>query len=236
MFSLIVSYYSAPQMLRRQLDEAKDYPDSLKVIVIDDGSPVKAQSVFEKGDRASLYRITQDVAWNRGMARNLGAYVSETPWIIQVDIDHVLPAECADRLVTHLVTPGFWYRFPRFRVGKADFTRKKDAIPENQEFGQIHPHIDSYLIEKHRYWPGYDERYAGVLGGGVPFLTDLTARMGEPHILPEDIHLNVYTSDKIKDASVKSLSRDPIHYQKRREELAGTRSTSILNYQWERVR
>jgi glycosyltransferase involved in cell wall biosynthesis len=236
MITLILPYYNAPQMLRRQLDEVARYPGTIKTIVVDDGSPVKAQGVFKKGDRASLYRITEDVAWNRGQARNLGAYVADTEWIIQVDIDHILPVACAERLVK-LDLQNHWYRFPRFRVGKADYTRKKDFIDPNIEYGRIHPHIDSYLIPRKMYWMtgGYDERYSGCLGGGSPFLSRLTKQFGEPLMLPDDIFLEVHTSSSVQDASVSELSRDTAEYQRRRALYGDSKPVSILNYPWEKV-
>src|SRR5690606_20765835 len=68
----------------------------------------------------------------------------------------------------------------------------------------------SYLVEREIYWKagGYDEDYAGCLGGGSEFLRRLEATAGPPLLLPDPICLHVYTRDKIKDASDWSLSRD----------------------------
>ena len=140
--TLIISVYNQPLMIARQMEEISKYPDGIKVIVVDDAS----KEMPEVLDRVDLYRIEIDVQWNRGQARNIGAYVCETEWLIQVDTDHILPAECIEPLLAFEADPMHWYRFPRFRVGRADETRKKDKLHHMKKFGRIHEHIDSYLM------------------------------------------------------------------------------------------
>lgn len=242
MITLILPYYRQTNILLAQLDVIDQYPDGLRVIVVDDGSPEPAKDVIgvlglkSRKDYLSLYRINEDIPWNRGEARNLGAYVATTDWIIQADIDHILPAECAERLVNMSLRGHSWYRFPRFRVGKADSTRKKDLIPETQDFGAVKPHQDSYLIPRTMFLSRpYDERYSGCLGGGTPFLTIMEAAYGAPKLLPEDIFLFVYTSDKIPDASITTLSRDTSEYARRREKFGDVPPTKMLLHPWHKV-
>jgi hypothetical protein len=137
-------------------------------------------------------------------------------------------------LVTE-VEPCFWYRFARFRVGKADETRKKDLIPDEKEFGEIKPHIDSYLVTKEIYWKagGYDESYSGCLGGGSPFLEQL-AIAAPMKLLPEDIHLHVYTRHVIPDASISTLSRDTSEYKRRRAVIGKVKGKNPLRFKWHR--
>lgn len=247
-FTLIVPYYRNVEMLKRQLKEFVDYPEAIRVVIVDDGSPEPAEDVINDSGlswtqfvgRLQLYRINQDIPWNRGGARNLGATVCQTDWLMHMDIDHVLPSYCAHRL---LKTDGLnslkWYRFPRFRVGKADETRMKDSLAREATFGAIKPHIDSYLCTKNLYWlvGGYDEDYSGCLGGGSPFLKQLeqAAPVG---LMPSDVHLHVYTRSACADASDFSLSRDTAEYTARRtaKERAGrTKATKPLRFAWQRV-
>lgn len=239
--SLILPYWMQPKMLRKQLNTIAEYPPEIEVIVVDDCSEIPAESVLEDFDKISLYRVTERRDWNRSMCRNLGAKVAETPWIIQVDTDHVLPPDAAARLLEHGLNPGSWYRFPRFRVGKADETRNKDAIPRDQEYGQIHEHTDSYLITKANYWRtgGYDPDYAGCLGGGGAFLARLEKMLGPSASLPIDIHLEVHTRHSIPDASVSGLNRDTSEYKRRKKEKEARGDTTPKNpirYPYERVR
>lgn len=240
MYTLIISYYNQPEMLQAQLAVIRDYP-AIQVMIVDDGSPQPAKRCIDRRRfrhsevKLSLYRIKEDIPWNRSEARNLGAYRSETGWIIQVDCDHILPADCAKQLLEFSPRLDKWYRFPRIRIGKADSTRKKDQISPDAGKGKIHPHQDSYLIRKDWFMQSpYDERYSGCLGGGTPFLSRMIQLKGEPLLLPDDIYLEVYTMDKIKDASV-DLSRDTSEYARRRAKIADACPTQMLMYPWEQV-
>lgn len=239
--TLIVPYYRNAAMLERQMQEWIDYPNSIKVIVVDDGSPEPAKNVLGPFvGNVEVYRILQDIPWNRGGARNLGAKVADTKWIMHIDIDHILPAACAETMMKTRLTPGVeWYRFRRFRVGRADATRRKDAIADDVEFGEIKPHGDSYLCTRELYWRvgGYDEDYSGCLGGGSPFLKQLE-RAAPVAIFPGEVCLNVHTRDSVPDASDFSLSRDTSEYSRRRKEKerrGDTRAKNPLRFKWERV-
>jgi glycosyltransferase involved in cell wall biosynthesis len=237
--SLILSYYRGPRMLRAQLDAVAEYPDGYTVIVVDDGSPEPAEDVISNADRVALYRIDKDIPWNRGGARNLGAQVAITRWIVQLDLDHVLPPAAASVLLKVCVDPRAWYRFPRWRIGQADETRRKDTIPDFLEIGPVKPHIDSYLCTRALYWKagGYNEDFSGCLGGGSPFLAEL-AKAGPLKLLPEPVHLCVYTRHAIQDASVSTLDRSTDEYARRRRALerAGRiRGHDPVRFEWRRV-
>lgn len=218
--TVVLPYYRQPLMLARQLEEWVQFPLGFEFVVVDDGSEEAAEPVIReflatRGDimlarELRLFRITVDIPWNRGGARNLGTQQARTPWLIHLDTDHVLPASTAPSLLAFNPAPDRWYRFRRWRQGRADFTRKKDKLPPETRFGEIHPHIDSYLIESQTYWRagGYDEDYSGCLGGGTAFLRRLEASAGPPLIAPDPAALHVYTTDVIADASVRTLSRD----------------------------
>jgi len=225
--TLCVPYYRQPRMLEQQLKNWLEYPDPVRFIVVDDGSPVDgalsivlASAAKRVLDRLELYRVTEDIPWNRGGARNLASREAHTEWLVHCDLDHLLPAPCAHRLLECEPKPGHWYRFERYRVGAADETRSKDLIDPRAGFGLIRPHIDSYLIERTLYWKagGYNESFSGCLGGGSPFLDELTRRV-KPQLLPPDVHLHVYTRHVVPDASVTTLSRDRAAYARRKANM-----------------
>lgn len=236
LITIVVPFYAQPYMLEQQFLHWTAYRpkayDAFRFVVVDDGSPEPAEAVMEEFAAnyeplhaqlpvTRLYRIEEDVPWNRGFARNLGTHVAETPWVLHVDTDHVIPAETAEWLVENIsaLPINRWYRFRRYRVGKADFTRNKDAIARDETFGEIKPHIDSYLCTKDAYWRagGYNQKFAGVLGGGSPFLKEMERANGEPVVL--DCALHVHTTDSVPDASITTLSRDPAHFARRKSEL-----------------
>ena len=245
-FALIVPYYRNPTMLGFQIREWEKYPPEVELVLVDDGSPEPAEAVLrEKATpellkRVKLYRIEDDIPWNRGGARNLGAHVAESPWILHVDIDHVLPAECVQPLLNATISTDSWYKFERYRVGKADDTRLKDEIPNDLEYGKIKPHMDSYLISKRMYWEagGYDEDYSGSLGGGTPFVRYL-ATIGLSAIMLGGMHLHVYTRSVAKDASDWALDRSHDRYteiNKQKRKNGHPKGVNPLRFKWKRIR
>ena len=228
-------------MLARQCKEWMEYPEGIEIIVVDDGSPEPAKDVLKASERVKLYRVMRDIPWNRNGARNLGAHVAETDWIMHVDIDHIMPAAAAWRMLDRHFPPDHhrWYRFRRWRVGKADATRRKDSIPDNISFGEVRPHGDSYLCTRELYWRvgGYDEDYSGCLGGGSPFLQQMEYEA--PVVLfHSDVMLHVHTRDSVKDASDLHLSRDTTEYSRRRkdkERRGDVKAKNPLRFEWTRV-
>lgn len=242
-FTLIVPFYRNTRMLEEQIRAWEQYPSAVKIVLVDDGSPEDARSVVTMQastalrSRLALYRIMVDIPWNRGGARNLGTREAPTDWIVHVDIDHVLPPECAARLLDFAPDPRRWYRFERFRNGRADETRRKDKIPDEVEFGKIHPHIDSYLCTRDLYWRagGYNEDFSGCLGGGSPFLAELERAGGPPLMAPADVRLLVYTRSVIEDASDHSLSRERGEFARRKATMKGRlRGHDPIRFPWVR--
>lgn len=257
MISVIVPYYRNVEMLKVHLDTWDRYPvevhKQMRLIVVDDGSPEPASHVIgdwmntqrTPGWGLQLYRIHPDIPWNRGGARNLGSTVTQDDWLLHMDIDHVMPVKAAEALAAwmrdrrYLGSGDTWYRFERYRYGRADETRKKDKLDPAATFGKIKPHIDSYLCQRALYWKvgGYDEDYSGCLGGGSPFLQQLE-RAAPVQVLPEPICLHVYTRSTCKDASDFSLSRDTSEYSRRRkakEARGDTKAKNPLRFSWGRV-
>ena len=251
MISMIVPYYRQPEMLRKQLETWAEYGiarEYLHTIIVDDCSPEPAEPIVRGYlgatyglSRIQLYRVLKDVPWNRSMVRNLGSRVATTKWLLHVDTDHIMPPESMHALTRQIgsYNPGFWYKFRRFRVGKADDTRNKDLIPRHLEFGEIKPHVDSFLCTKALYWQvgGYDPDYAGCLGGGGAFLRQLKVA-GRECIADPNIHLHVYTRDKVPDSSIRTLNRNTEEYGRRRrvkERAGNTKVTNPIRYKWERV-
>jgi glycosyltransferase involved in cell wall biosynthesis len=261
LITMIVPYYRQPKMLQKQQDTWTSYGrelwDAIQMIVVDDCSPEPAYDALrEQRDNRTrymphIYRIDEDVPWNRGMARNLGTTVAETDWILHVDTDHVLPPNNAEYVVEfvrqiqssdakmHAVMAAHWYCFKRFRIGAADETRKKDKANPNAAFVEIHPHIDSYLCTKKAYWNagGYNEDFSGVLGGGTPFLKEMEKANGAPELL--DTALHVHTRHSVPDSSEHTLPRDPAAFKKRKQEIMAKRGTlrghDPLRLPWHKV-
>lgn len=248
---MIVPYYRQPRMLEKQLEAWTKYApltrEVFQFIIVDDCSPEPAFDVYYRAfanrERFPLeiYRVSVDIPWNRSMARNLGSQQARTVWLLHVDTDHILPPEAADNLAAGIQSydRACWYKFRRFRIGRADDTRNKDLIPRDCKYGEIKPHVDSYLCTKELYWKvgGYDPDYAGCLGGGGAFLRQLK-KAGKECMAPANVHLNVCTRDVAPDSSISTLDRDTSEYGRRRrikERAGNTKVTNPIRYPWERV-
>lgn len=238
--TLIVPYYRQPAMLLLQASVWEKYPPCIRVVVVDDGSPVDpAAEVIQTFSRAQFLRVLVDVPWNRNGARNLGTQFATSDWVLHTDIDHVLHERDAWALAKQGLDPHRWYRFTRYRVGRADETRKKDDLPPDQDFGPIKPHVDSFVCTRDAYWKagGYDEDYSGSLGGSAPFLGHMTREHGEARLLP--IALHVHTRHSVPDASESHLSRSRERYEALRawkKAHGDPKPISHVRFAWERVR
>lgn len=156
--TLILPYYRNPGMLAEQQRTWRAYPDDLKahfhVIVVDDGSPkFAARRYVEATGIASfrLYRCEVDVRWNWLFCRNLGVDQATTTWVLLTDIDHLLPADTLERLLTIELDPKRVYRLSR--VDAPDLTPYK-------------PHPNTWLMTRQMFDAigGYDERFSGYYG------------------------------------------------------------------------
>lgn len=247
--AVICPFYRQPKMLMKQFEAWAAYPletvNTYRFIVVDDASPETADSVrgcTTMPERLEILRIDKDVQWNRSMARNLGTQqCQDADWVLHIDADHVLPPAAAQELARTVRTldPARWYRFRRYRIGAADETRMKDKLPRDQKFGEIHPHIDSYLCTPKAYWAagGYNEDFSGVLGGGTPFLKEMERANGAPVVLTECLY--VYTRDSVSDSSEHTLPRSPEAFKKRKQEIMKARGTlrghDPIRLPWHRV-
>ena len=212
--TLCVPFYQNGKMLARQIEEWNKYPEWVRIILVDDCSPDPAVPIVKRlasektRGQLEVYRTGVDLPWAREFCRNLMARVAVTPWLLMVDIDHIAPAETMEKLKGMELPSGRWFRFRRMRVGKADETRKKDQIPPDSEYGEIHAHVDSYLCKSKHYWKvgGYNEKFCGVLGGGNEFLRRFERYY--PVDQMRKLFLHVYTRSVISDASDTHCSRD----------------------------
>lgn len=240
--TIVIPYFDQPQMLNLHIKHwgkySRKFMEAVNIIIVDDCSKHWALNEMYERDSISLFRVLDDIPWNRGGARNLGSYAAQTPWLMHIDIDHLLLPDSAENLLKFLpqLQPDEWYRFKRYRRGPADETRNKDAIPRDAEFGEIKPHIDSYICSRNLYWSagGYDEDYSGCLGGGSPFLHAL-GKVGRRKMAPDDVSLVVVTKDICADSSVFTLDRSTDEYTRRKaiKKAAGTTvPVNPIRFRW----
>jgi hypothetical protein len=166
--TIALLYYARPSMLLHHLETLASYPlelqQQLTLLIIDDGSPIglRATDYMDRSHfqttlsvRIRITRVTRDIAWNIGGARNLAFYLVDTSKVLLLDLDMMVPVET----MTEVLTSPSWstmngtlelaHRFNRKRLnGKA----------------QKHPAVS--VLDVASYWKsgGCDEDFVGQYG------------------------------------------------------------------------
>jgi hypothetical protein len=202
-----VAYYRNAGMLARQYAEWAGYPDHLKAqveaIVVDDSSPERAEDV-PRPDGLPTLRIGRLVdvknpetpPWRQDAARNRAAYDAVGDWLFLSDMDHVLPATSLAAIFDRCISgPDAVYSFQRLDA--------PNLTPKLDKQGRLHPHPNTYLMRKSRYWAvgGYDEDFGGIYGTDGPFKKAVLAESAIVHL--DDVPIVRYSRDVIPDASTR---------------------------------
>ena len=191
--TLIFPYYENPRMLTEHLKFWKQYPDWLKIIVVDDGSPNNPASKILSSSlkNVELYRIKKDVAWNSKAARNIGFYMANEGWVIISGIDHIFPVEIIESLTNKKLDSTKYYWFQRYHQAKKKW---------------IHRARGTMLMTREMFWKvgGFDEALAGYYGGETAFHKNLD-KVAKREMF-DDLYV-VYYGDTFIDATTK-MKRD----------------------------
>lgn len=204
MLTLVMPYYKNAGMLRehyRRWDNAaygSGWPESIAVILVDDGTPPESGPVESVPVPASLrravtaYRVDEDRPWWQHGARNIGAYEAVVGMLLLTDMDHFADLEVLQRCAALADT--CWYRFPR--INHKDLSSKP-------------PHPNSWLIHSAAFWDigGYDEDYCGHYGTDSEFRNRAIAKLGLPLLLSLEHTLELYSRTDIHEASTSCLPR-----------------------------
>lgn len=236
-YTFIYPYYENPRMLAAQVENWNRYSEDLRsrirVVLIDDCSRRSpAEPIFRLCQlQKELYRITTNIPWNQHGARNLGATMAPhdrcaDPWMLLCDIDMMLTADMATRLLLTRHDAPNHYTFDR-------------NYPN-------HPALNRYALNmfsvKHSvYWQagGYDEDYCGLYGGDVPFVQQL--RRISPRVHLNGVTLTAYLPSEIDDANTQDFSRTGVYrttYLKilKRKQLTGNETArNSLRFSWQRI-
>jgi hypothetical protein len=203
----VCAYYENPGMLREQQRGWRALPDEVKAafhaVVVDDGSPTRpALPVVESTGIGSfrLYRTAVDVRWNWLFCRNLGVSVATTDWVLLTDIDHVVPAETLQALMTDPLDERNVYRFSRVDA------RRPGPFPLD-ECPAYKPHPNTWLMTRAMFdrIGGYDERLSGCYGTDGEF-RDRVNSAARAVVIRTDVVVR-YPREVIADASTVGLTR-----------------------------
>lgn len=203
--TIVLPYFCNQGMLAEQAAIWQALPSDLRVrlhvVVVDDCSP-KGQRATLKGVTVAglgsmrVYRLLQKKRWNWLSARNLGAKVATTEWVLLTDIDHVIPEDTIARLVTGPLDPSDVYRFKRVTV-EHPWPYEVAALPVYKS------HNDTWLLTKALFFDdrvgGYDERLSGCYGTSGEF-RDRLVRAARGSVVLNEVIIR-YPREVIPDAS-----------------------------------
>lgn len=152
------AYYNQPCMANEWWPYLRSFPEAcrkrFRFIFVDDASPDYPLAVpvdIANGWDVEIYRIEDDIPWNQPGARNLIMRHTKTVWNLLVDVDHVVPQDLADQLLTFRPNSYMYYKLGRFNV--------KTSQPQSMNPNQL-------LIAREDFWGagGYDEDFCGHRG------------------------------------------------------------------------
>lgn len=152
-------------LLQRFICEYESYSsdilDRVQFIFVDDHSPV-AIHIPDCKLHYVLARIDDDITWNQGGARNLGAHLAKTSKLILTDLDHIFP----ETLLADILSakePSCLYMFRRERDGL-----------------KIHSHPNTFFCTKGIFFNvlGVDEEFCGHYGYEDVFFIEMQKAVG----------------------------------------------------------
>jgi Glycosyl transferase family 2 len=136
----------------------EDLRAAVEIIIVDDHSPTPALPILEKCTfPLRCYRLEERFPWNQHQCRNIGAKEAAVDgkdrWLFMSDLDIVLPAAEARKMLTKDLDPSAYYTMERKFFVASDRRRT---------------HQNTFLVRHSAFWKvnGYDLDLIPVGGGG----------------------------------------------------------------------
>lgn len=158
---VIPYYYDDKEVIDRMVEAWKDYPNGIKIIIIDDCSPVPLKIEHKN---LTIYRIDKDIVWNTAGACNLGFLMATTPYVLYYMNDHVLSGREMSKLLDIDVKDKL-YTFKRI-----------EAVSGKDSTGALLP----LFIKRELFWKlgGFNEDFSGNYGYDDVWFTHKAKELG----------------------------------------------------------
>ena len=170
LITINLSYYNQPkEIILKHINYWNSFEKNIKrkftFFIIDDNSKIPINEVLKdvyiKYLDLHLYRVNEDLKYNIGGVRNLGAKECNTEWYVILDMDTLISNEMAKNLI----------ELAENNINKNlafKFNRKVLDNEKHIKHNKIHPAV--CLIEKKKYWEigGCDEDFVGNYGWTDP--------------------------------------------------------------------
>lgn len=199
--TIVIHIYNNQELLDLQTPFWSDWYElpNLELIFIDDGSSppldLKHIPVWVR-----KIRILDDIPWNQPGAKNLGAFLSSSPWLLFLDADQFIDKEKILQLMYQLphLEMNSIYRFNRYC---------------SQTNNQLNIHQNCQLISRDAFlnFGGYDEDFTKNYGHEDAYFERLWKFKGNKITILDKPHLvdrsYLETKGLIRDGRVNELLR-----------------------------
>lgn len=106
--TILYSYFGQTEMVKKQVQEWKNYKDKVKLVYVDDCAKVPLKKI----DGVDVYRVLDDINWNQGGARNLGMSRVKD-WVLVLDMDYLVTKKNVEQILALKPKKGTVYYFGR---------------------------------------------------------------------------------------------------------------------------
>jgi glycosyltransferase involved in cell wall biosynthesis len=113
--SFVITYYNNRDAVQDLVKIWDALPEQLSVefVVVDDGSRLRPLSAVAPCKRCTFVRVTHDIGWGNGGAKNIGAHVASGRWVAFIDVDHA----AVTRDTATILAKDLWEGQTRFKFG-----------------------------------------------------------------------------------------------------------------------
>lgn len=207
---------------------SRDMLKHIHFVFVDDHSNIPIEIPDDIVLNYTLLRVTTDIKWNQGGARNLGVKYAKSERIIVTDLDVIFPENLLGRLVS--------YKLPNNSVFK--FNTISDLKP-------VRPHVNVFFMTKSIYMRtnGVDEEFSGNYGHEDIFFYYQQKALGTKFYLysySNIVHREHKDSEEhqhnslIRDGKVnEQLIADKLAIMESSDNPLDARSDLYLNFEWE---
>lgn len=182
--------------------------------------------------RFRVLRVHDDIAWNQHGARNLGAKLASTQWLLMADIDRIVSGHDMRIILSRELRPDRYYK-------PLQYVARPDGLP----LSELTPRapLNQFVCTRKAYWRagGYDEAYCGSYGGDAPFLRALQKQSRFERMF--DVRMFRFTRHVLEGANTADLDREAgrAEYSKRykaKQASGDMSSIKPINFQWSEVK
>lgn len=207
---------------------SRDILKHIHFVFVDDHSKISIDIPKDIVLNYTLLRVTTDILWNQGGARNLGVKYAKSERVIVTDLDVLFPENLLGRLVH--------YKLPNNSIFK--FNTISNLQP-------VRPHVNVFFMTKTMYMKtnGVDEEFCGNYGYEDIFFYHQQKALGTKFFLYSYSNIVHREHKDSKELQHNSLVRDVIvNEQLIADKLAiiessddplEARSDVYLNFEWE---